>query len=120
MRYGASNGWLDGQPAAITRQVGRGAITYVGAWMDESLTAAMAADLIAGAGVAPIVPDAPEGVEAALREGGGHRVLILINHLDQPRSVALPQAMDDVLHGGRLWRVELPPHEVAVLAAAAQ
>jgi beta-galactosidase len=120
MRYGASNGWLDGQPAAITRQVGRGAITYVGAWMDETLTAAMAQDMVAGAGVAPIVPDAPEGVEAALREGGGRRVLILINHLDQPRSVALPQAMDDVLHGGRLWRVELPPHEVAVLAAAAQ
>jgi beta-galactosidase len=34
--YGASNGWLDGQPAAITRAVGKGRITYIGAWLDEA------------------------------------------------------------------------------------
>ncbi len=34
MRYGKSNGWLDGQPAAITRKVGKGRITYIGAWLD--------------------------------------------------------------------------------------
>jgi beta-galactosidase len=40
--YGESNGWLDGQPAAMTRKVGKGRITYIGAWMDEKamLTAA--------------------------------------------------------------------------------
>ena len=26
MRYGKSNGWLDGQPAAITRKVGKGGL----------------------------------------------------------------------------------------------
>src|SRR5206468_1144242 len=26
-RYGKSNGWLDGQPAAVTRKVGKGSIT---------------------------------------------------------------------------------------------
>ena len=31
MRYGKSNGWLDGQPAAVTRKVGKGSITYIGA-----------------------------------------------------------------------------------------
>ena len=30
MRYGASNGWLDGQPAVLEREVGRGSITYMG------------------------------------------------------------------------------------------
>ncbi len=35
MRYGKSNGWLDGQPAAITRAVGKGSITYIGAWFDD-------------------------------------------------------------------------------------
>ncbi|MBW8869332.1 MAG: beta-galactosidase, partial [Acidobacteriales bacterium] len=30
-RYGASNGWLDNQPTVITRRVGKGSITYVGA-----------------------------------------------------------------------------------------
>src|ERR1017187_10503033 len=36
MRYGADRGWLDGQPAAVTRKVGRGSITYVGAWLDDA------------------------------------------------------------------------------------
>ena len=34
LRYGKSNGWLDGQPAAITSKVGKGRITYIGAWLD--------------------------------------------------------------------------------------
>jgi len=33
--YGTSNGWLDSQPAAVTRQVGKGRITYIGAWMND-------------------------------------------------------------------------------------
>jgi beta-galactosidase len=119
MRYGPSNGWLDGQPAAVTRRLGKGRITYVGAWMDPKLTDAMAADLLRESGVSTFAPQAPEGVEVAVREGGGHRVLILINHLEEARTVALPQAMADVLHGGAaLAQVVLPPHEVAVLSAA--
>ena len=39
MRYGKSNGWLDGQPAAITRKVGKGRITYIGAWLDPKTMA---------------------------------------------------------------------------------
>jgi len=35
-RYGKSNGWLDGQPAAITRAVGKGRITYIGGWLDDA------------------------------------------------------------------------------------
>ena len=46
MRYGASNGWLDGQPAVITRQVGKGSITYVGAWLDDSLMSKLTASWI--------------------------------------------------------------------------
>jgi len=36
MRYGKSNGWLDGSPAVITRKVGSGSISYIGAWMDDA------------------------------------------------------------------------------------
>ncbi len=36
MRYGKSNGWLDGQPAAVTRKVGKGSITYIGAALDAT------------------------------------------------------------------------------------
>jgi len=34
MRYGKCNGWLDGQSAAVTRSVGKGRITYIGAGLE--------------------------------------------------------------------------------------
>ncbi len=37
LRYGKSNGWLDDQPAMITRRVGHGSITYLGAVLDPDL-----------------------------------------------------------------------------------
>ena len=37
MRYGKSNGWLDGQPAAVTRKAGKGSITYVGAQLEGTV-----------------------------------------------------------------------------------
>src|SRR5262249_2572081 len=36
LRYGASNGWLDGQPAILTHAYGKGRITYVGAVLDPA------------------------------------------------------------------------------------
>ena len=41
LRYGKSNGWLDNQPAVITRPAGQGRITYIGAWLDQPLTATL-------------------------------------------------------------------------------
>ena len=37
MRYGKSNGWLDDQPAAVTRKVGKGRITYIGVALDGAV-----------------------------------------------------------------------------------
>ena len=37
LRYGKSNGWLDDQPAMISRPVGRGRISYLGAVLDPNL-----------------------------------------------------------------------------------
>jgi beta-galactosidase len=34
MKYRAPHSWPDGQPAAVTRKVGPGSITYFGAWRD--------------------------------------------------------------------------------------
>ena len=42
MTYGKSNGWLDDQPAAVTRKVGQGSITYLGMSL-EGATAEVAA-----------------------------------------------------------------------------
>ena len=80
--YGASNGWLDEQPAAVTRQVGKGSITYVGAWLDKASLSKITSDLLAAGGVKPMLPGVPDGVEVCVREAknGGRSVVILINH----------------------------------------
>ncbi len=119
LRYGAANGWLDGQPAAVTRRVGKGRVTYIGANLDPALTAALLRRLAAESGVEPVLPGAPDGVDVAVRQGGGHRVLILTNYAAAPRSVTLPGPMRDLLNAGERRTVTLPRYGVAVLEAGA-
>ena len=80
MAYGKSNGWLDGQPAAITRKVGKGRITYIGAWPNSEVMEKAAQWMIADSGVTPAFgPALPEGVEASVRHGAKGKVVILVN-----------------------------------------
>jgi beta-galactosidase len=115
MRYGKSNGWLDGQPAAVTRKVGKGSITYIGAALDEASMKKAAEWMMQQSGLQPVMPDLPKDVELSIRSGEGKRVLILSNFGDTPQTIALPQAMTDVLHGGATSSVTLPQYGVAVL-----
>ena len=88
--YADKGGWLDGKPAIVTRKVGRGSITYVGAWLDPAAMAQLAASLLADAKVTPIVAGADPDLEIAVRAGGGKRVLIAINHGTVAHPLALP------------------------------
>jgi beta-galactosidase len=117
MRYGASNGWLDGQPAVITRKVGKGSITYVGGWLDDALMTKLTASWIQQSQIQPILPNVPEGVEVCQRSGNGKSVVIVINHSADSQSIALPTAMKDVLsnNAAPISQLEMPAHGVAVL-----
>ena len=115
--YGKSNGWLDDQPAVITRHVGQGSITYVGAWLDEALLSDLTTGLLAEAGVKPILPGVPQGVEVCRRSGQGKSVLILINHNTEQEHVALPSPMRDLIGSqDSISAVDLAPYGVAVLS----
>jgi beta-galactosidase len=96
-RYGASNGWLDGQPAIITHRYGKGRITYVGAVLDSNLMAALADWLMKISGVAPAFGPVPDGVEASRRVGPNSTVFILVNFSSEKQIVALPRAMTPVM-----------------------
>jgi len=115
MRYGASNGWLDGQPAVLERAVGKGTITYVGAWLDPELMSKFTATWLKRAGVGPVVANVPDGVEVCERTGDGKTALILINHNTTPETVKLPGEMKDLLNGGQASSVNLEKYGVAVL-----
>lgn len=114
LRYGKANGWLDGHAAALTRQVGKGRITYVGALIDPDLMKTLIDDALKGAGVARDFA-VPADVELMTRQGDGRSIVILINHGKEARSVTLPETMTDILEGGTKQAVTLGAEGVAVL-----
>jgi beta-galactosidase len=116
MRYGKSNGWLDDQPAAVTRQLGKGSITYVGAGLDAGAMERAARWMIGQAGVQPVFPEAPVSVDVAVRSGEGKRIVILTNYGPEEQTITLPASMQDVLTGQVETSVQLPQYGVAVLS----
>ncbi len=115
-RYGKGNGWLAGQPAIITRRIGNGSITYIGAWLSPALMAAALDSLARSAHIRPLIRDVAKNVEICERSGDGKRVWILINHGDKPHTVRLPSPATPLFDGGGLHSViKLRPHEVSVL-----
>jgi beta-galactosidase len=117
MKYGKSNGWLDGQPAAIMRKVGKGRVTYIGAWLDAATMHKAARWMLDDSAVTPAFgPELPEGVEASVRYGAKGKVVILVNCSKTSQTIQLPAAMMDVLNGGRKTSVVLEVYGVAVLS----
>jgi beta-galactosidase len=115
MRYGKSNGWLDNQPAAITRKVGKGSITYIGAALEGPTLDVAAKWMLTDAGVHPEFGDLPPGVDLYIRKDATHEVWILINFAEAPQTVALPSAFDNVLAGGNTYSVTLNRFDVVIL-----
>jgi beta-galactosidase len=115
MTYGKSNGWLDGQPAAITRKVGKGSITYIGANLAGEQLAAAAKWMVAASGVTAQIGELPQGVDLYERQGDGKDVWILINFAEAERTVSLPAGFEDVLAGGTKSSVTLKRFDVVVL-----
>jgi len=116
LRYGAGNGWLEGQPAVLSRAVGKGRITYIGALLDRSLMRTVIERFTEQAGLHAAFGPVPESVEVCRRTGPHGDVFILINYGKQPAAVTLPGPMRDVLAGISVHgSVTLPRYGVAVL-----
>ncbi|MFP5211177.1 MAG: beta-galactosidase [Acidobacteriota bacterium] len=116
MRFGRYNGWLDGQPAVITRKVGKGSITYFGVWMDAAAMKKAARWMMKSSGVTPDLPSVPEGVDVQRRTGDSKDVLIFENFSTSPETFTLPSVRRSVLSGNAEKSVTLPAYGVAVLA----
>ena len=116
LRYGKSNGWLDGQPAMIARPVGEGRIAYLGAVLDLDLMRSVVSRAVSDAKIEPEFAALPANVEVCRRVGATHEVFVLINHGRDPAHVAAPAGTRDVLHGGQSKpAIDLDPQGVAVL-----
>ncbi len=114
LRFGTSNGWLDGQPAVVTRDFGKGTITYVGAVLDDTLVASFAERMVRQSGVKPVFGTVPDGVEVSRRVGANKQVFVFINFSQQPRTITLPHAMKSLLEDKPAEEFELAPYGVAL------
>lgn len=88
--YDNAGGWLDGKPALVSRKVGQGRITYLGAWLEPSAMRQLADRLLGEAQVQPLVPNAHPDLEISERAGKGKRVMIVINHGGEARPLTPP------------------------------
>ena len=117
LRYGVSNGWLDNQPAAVTRHAGKGRITYIGAELDQPVMAKAAAWMIAQSGLTPMLPDLPPTVDVAIRSGNGKRLILVTNYAPNDVTLTLPTPMENLLTAQTASTVTLPRYGVAILTA---
>jgi beta-galactosidase len=115
MRYGKSNGWLDDQPAVVSRAYGKGQITYIGAVLDDKLTATAIDWMIQQSGVTPAFGPVPDGVEVSRRSSDQQQTFVLINFAKDNQHIALPRTMKAWLHKGTTDSVDLGPYGVEVL-----
>ncbi len=116
LRYGPSNGWLDGQPAVVTRAVGSGRITCIAAWLDAELMDRIGAWLLQISAVVPAWDHIPQGIEICRRVRNEETLFIVINHTPQPLELPLPQPFEDLLTDQRYGSIlPLSPRGVAVL-----
>ncbi len=116
MTYGPSATWLANQPAALSRTIGKGTLTYLGATLDAPTLASFAASQLAEVGLQPLLPNLPHDIELMQRTGPSSRVWILINHGDEPHHIALPHTATDLFTSHPVTTLDLAPHAVAVLA----
>ncbi|QQV77353.1 beta-galactosidase [Sphingomonas aliaeris] len=112
-RYADPGGWLDKKPAIVTRSLGKGSITYVGAWLDPDAMRTLADQVLARAKVEPLLRGVHPDVEVSARAGAGRCVFVLINHGGQAHAVSLPGTARVV--AGTFSNSVLQPHEVGVV-----
>ena len=114
LRYGASNGWLDGHPAVITHKYGKGRITYIGALLDPNLMSKAADWMIAQSGVTTAFGPVPDGIYVSRREGEGRTIFVMVNFTHDQKHVALPHSMQALLAGRAESSADLGPYGVEV------
>jgi beta-galactosidase len=96
-RYGSANRWLDGHAAVTSHDFGRGRSLFVGTWLDDHSQDVLMNDVVADAGVTPVM-DTPPGVLARRRASkDSGEIIILVNHHRNDQRVTLPWPAHDHL-----------------------
>jgi beta-galactosidase len=117
-------GELAGRPAVTRHAYGDGVAWYAGTRLTPAAMRTLVDRVRAGAGVTPVLPGLPAGVQATVREGAdgsAERFLFLLNHGESAATVTLPEPMRALVGDGAdpgagpVAAVELPARGVVVL-----
>jgi len=109
--------WHIHKYAALTRHAcGTGAGWYLGAVIKEdAFYDQLVRQLLDNAGVTALLRP-PAGVELCVRRGARHELIFLVNHTEEPQTVAVPAGLRDALRNRACAsRVTLERYGVAVL-----
>jgi beta-galactosidase len=99
-----AGGDLEGLPALTRRRYGDGVATYVATRPEPDAMARIVLDAATAAGVTPVLPGLPGGVEAVMRRGDGADYLFVLNHTGEPVQLAPPCGAEPLVGGARLAR----------------
>ncbi|HPJ97941.1 MAG TPA: beta-galactosidase trimerization domain-containing protein, partial [Candidatus Hydrogenedentes bacterium] len=106
-----ADGALKGKCAAARNARGKGAVYYLGVYLPAGALEAFAAVVLPPFPITAI----PPGVEITRRTGKQGSFLFVINHADQPQTLALPKAYPELLTGETLGpEVTLEANQVRV------
>lgn len=112
-----AGGVLAGRPALTAASRGAGKAWYVATLLDPDNLDLLLAKICKAAGVEPVLPNLPRGVEVLRRSGQNTDLLFLLNHSPQPARLELPTAWGQFLGPPvRDGQFELGAMEVAVLS----
>lgn len=109
-----ADGVLDGRPAVTRHRYGAGLAWYLSTRPDDDTYRRLLARAARAAGVRPVCPQAPDGVEAVRRRAGRHSWLFLFNHTDRQHRIAA-QGVELLTDTTVEEAVTLPAGGVAVL-----
>jgi beta-galactosidase len=109
-------GYYAGKAAVTENTQGNGAVIYVGTESpSQEFYARLVARVAKKAGLA-LGPDRPHGVEIAVREKAGKKIVFVLNYTDQPASVPLDRSYRNTLTGeAEPKEVQVPPFDVKIL-----
>jgi len=115
-RYDERHPWLSGRAAWVQRHYGRGAISYLGCWPNETLWTRIAQVVSQHASIdLPWYP-LPQGIEVSTRQGPRGNIFILCNYQDKTVKIRLPGPLRNLLDNSRKQTLLLPAFGVAVLS----
>jgi beta-galactosidase len=105
-----------GAPAITRNQFGKGTAFYVGTVPDPKGMEWFLEQVCETAGVQPVAPNAPAGVELLLRSNGNSSWLFVLNHSTKRIAVPLEKNGQDVLTGVQVnGAVTLEPAGIAII-----